>query len=291
MKLRKFADSEEQKMDKKLIISDIDGTLLNEKHQLTEKTIRVIRQLTERGVPLVLASARSPKAMEQLSNRLQLKTPLVCFNGALVMQKTKTRFNPLYSVSLERIDVILVYQLLRQRFPNIQVSIYSNDRWLVEEKNHWVQQEEQIAGISAEVIDVPNFLKEYHPVHKILCMGSENELQLASKELESLDIIGITTAFSKPTYLEIVNNQVSKLASLQFLCQFYGISLKNTVAIGDNYNDMPMLQYAGIGIAMGNAPLTVKEIATLQTTSNKEEGFSKGLANCFGLDIMNEKVF
>lgn len=278
-------------MEKKLVISDIDGTLLNEEHQLTEKTIRVVHQLTKEGVPLVLASARSPKAMEHLARQLQIETPLVCFNGALIMQKTKTRFDPLYSVSLERIDVILVYQLLRQRFPNIQVSIYSNDRWLVEEKNWWVQQEEKIAEISAEVIDVPNFLKEYHPVHKLLCMGSEDELHLASKELENLGIIGITTAFSKPTYLEIVNNQVSKLASLQFLCQFYDISLKNTVAIGDNYNDMPMLQYAGIGIAMGNAPLAVKEIATLQTTSNKEEGFSKGLANCFGLDIMDQKVF
>lgn len=278
-------------MERKLVISDIDGTLLNDKHQLTKRTIQVVRQLTEENTIVVLASARPPKAMEEIAHQLKLETPLVCFNGALITQNKAEKFDSLYSLSINYSEAILIEQLMRNHFPTIQVSVYSEEHWFVAKKDAWVHQEEAIAGISAEVVDLTEYLNGYHPIHKILCMGSEGDLQLACKKLEMSGIINVTAAFSKPNYLEIVNSQVSKLASLQFLCHYYDISLSNTVAIGDNYNDIPMIQHAGVGIAMGNAPQAVKEAAKFQTTSNSLEGFSKALENYFELDTIDEKLY
>ena len=127
------------------------------------------------------------------------------------------------------------------------------------------------------------FLKDYHPIHKILCIGDPAEIQRLSLELEAADMLGIDFYPSKDTYMEIVNNQVSKLAALCHLCEAYNCSLAETIAIGDNYNDMPMIQHAGIGIAMGNSPEEVKQIADEIAPANSEEGFSRGLAKCFGL--------
>ena len=82
--------------------------------------------------------------------------------------------------------------------------------------------------------------------------------------------------------MEIVNNQVSKLGALSFLCEKYGVELENTLAIGDNFNDMPMIIHAGKGIAMGNAPDEVKQAADYVTVTNDENGFYKALAKSFG---------
>ena len=86
----------------------------------------------------------------------------------------------------------------------------------------------------------------------------------------------------QPIYMEIVNNQVSKLGALHFLCEKYGVALENTLAIGDNFNDMPMIIHAGIGIAMGNAPDEVKQAADCVTGTNDENGFYRALVKSIG---------
>jgi hypothetical protein len=86
--------------------------------------------------------------------------------------------------------------------------------------------------------------------------------------------------------MEIVNNQVSKLGALDFLCEKYGVALENTLAIGDNFNDMPMIKHAGKGIAMGNTPDEVKQAADYITDTNDENGFYNALVKNFGLSVI-----
>ena len=261
-----------------LVFSDIDGTLLNSQHEVTAEAIQIIQDLVKQGTEIILASARPPGAMVSIADEVQLSSPLVCFNGALITQYTKGSFDDLYSLTLERLDALQLYQTISTNFPEISFNIYSGERWYVEQEDEWVKQEAAITKMDPESIAMENFLKEHLPVHKILCMGNPDDIQKLEDELAGANLSNISYYRSKDTYLEIVNNQVSKLGALDFLCEKYGIALENTLAIGDNFNDMPMIKHAGKGIAMGNAPDEVKQVADYVTGTNDENGFYKALA-------------
>ena len=265
-----------------LVFSDIDGTLLNSKHEVSSEAIQIIQELVKRGTKIILASARPPGAMISIANEVQLSSPLVCFNGALITQYEEGSFVDLYSLTLERPDALQLYQAVSTKFPAISFNIYSGDRWYVEREDEWVKQEAAITKMDPEAISMEYFLKEHLPVHKILCMGNPDDIQKLEDELAGANLSNISYYRSKDTYMEIVNNQVSKLGALHFLCEKYGVELKNTLAIGDNFNDMPMIIHAGKGIAMGNAPDEVKQAADCVTDTNDENGFYKALVKSFG---------
>ena len=260
-----------------LVFSDIDGTLLDSKHQVSPAAIQIIQDLVKQDTKIILASARPPDAMISIADEVQLSSPLVCFNGALITQYTDGSFDDLYSLTLERPDTVKLYRTISTKFPEISFNIYSGDRWYVECEDAWVKQEAVITQMDPETIAMDYFLNEQFPVHKILCMGNPDDIQKLEDELEGANLSTISYYRSKETYMEIVNNQVSKLGALDFLCEKYGIALENTLAIGDNFNDMPMIEHAGKGIAMGNAPDEVKR-ADYVTDTNDENGFYKALA-------------
>ena len=265
-----------------LVFSDIDGTLLNSKHEVSSEAIQIIQELVKRGTKIILASARPPGAMISIANEVQLSSPLVCFNGALITQYEEGSFVDLYSLTLERLDALQLYQTISTNFPDISFNIYSGERWYVEREDEWVKQEAAITKMDPESISMEDFLNEHFPVHKILCMGNPDDIQQLEHELADANLSNISYYRSKDTYMEIVNNQVSKLGALHFLCEKYGVELKNTLAIGDNFNDMPMIIHAGKGIAMGNAPDEVKQAADCVTDTNDENGFYKALMKIFG---------
>ncbi len=265
-----------------LVFSDIDGTLLDSKHEVSAEAIQIIQDLVKQGTKIILASARPPGAMVSIADEVRLASPLVCFNGALITQHTEGSFDDLYSLTLERQDTLRLYQAVSTKFPEISFNIYSRERWCVEREDEWVKQEAAITKMAPETIAMEAFLNDHFPVHKILCMGSPDDIQKLEDELEGSNLSNISYYRSKETYLEIVHNQVSKLGALLFLCEKYGVELGNTLAIGDNFNDMPMIQHAGKGIAMGNAPDEVKQAADYITDTNDENGFYKALEKCFG---------
>lgn len=265
-----------------LVFSDIDGTLLNSKHEVTAEASQIIQDLVKQGTKIILASARPPGAMISIADEVRLSSPLVCFNGALITQYTEGSFVDLYSLTLERLDALELYQAVSTKFPEISFNIYSGERWYVEQEDEWVKQESAITKMEPESIAMEAFLNDHFPVHKILCMGSPDDIQKLEDELEGAKLSSISYYRSKDTYLEIVHNQVSKLGALLFLCEKYGVELGNTLAIGDNFNDMPMIIHAGKGIAMGNAPDEVKQAADYVTSTNDENGFYDALAKCVG---------
>lgn len=261
----------------KLVISDVDGTLLDSKHQLSQKTIRSIQGLSQKGVKVVLASARSPLAMASIAQHLQLETPLVSFNGAYICQSPNDLMDSIQSLTIEKIDALLIYKIVHEFKETISCSLYSGAQWLVEEYDDWNRAEASIIDLEPTVADFKEVLKEGMAVHKIMCMGSSQSLSLLEKELDRLNISHISYVRSKPTYLEIVNGQASKLKAMTTLSHYYQIALGDMIAIGDNFNDIPMIEHAGLGIAMGNAPDEVKTSARYVTLSNDEDGASLGL--------------
>lgn len=264
----------------KLVFSDIDGTLLNSQHQLTAETKEIVNHLIVKDIPMVLASARPPHAMRSIASELQLRTPLVCYNGALIVDYDRhNKFKTLFSLPIERLDTLLVYQILYQDCPDVSVSVYSEDKCYVDTIDWWNQQEAKITGFQPTVLSLKAFLKDYHPVHKILCMGEPDQLDNVIKKLDEAGILDISYYRSKSTYLELTNHSVSKLSAMNIMAKKLHINTEEIVSIGDNDNDLSMIISAGIGIAMGNAPDRVKAAANKITKSNDENGLYYALAS------------
>lgn len=266
----------------KLVLTDIDGTLLDLNHQTTPKTKSIVKSLSEQGVEVVMASARAPKAMDFLAAELELQTCLVCFNGALITQKVRGEFVDSYSLTLGKTEALYLYQKISTDFPAVSFNLYSRDQWLVGKEGYWEKQEAAIAQIEPQVVSLKAYLQKSRPSHKILCMGEEKDIDRLQDQVNELGMETIAVNKSKATYLEIVNAQVSKLGALQVLLEQRGLSASEAVAIGDNYNDLPMIQAAGCGLAMGNAPQPVQQSADFVVPTNADDGFYYGMKKIFG---------
>lgn len=261
----------------KMICLDIDGTLLNSEHRITQKTKEVIQIVSEKiKMPVILVSARMPKGMLFLLEELDISHPIICYSGALVMDD---KTNVLLSITIPISEVKRVYKLAGEM--GIHVSLYKDDEWYVEEMDEWAEQEGAITKISPIIRSFSDLFdlwgRENSGPNKILCMGDPNGLEELNGKMKELSFNNLNIYFSKPTYLEIMPGNASKISAIEFLCQKYGIQRSEIIAIGDNYNDISMLEFAGLGIAMGNAPDAVKQHADDITLSNDEDGVSEAI--------------
>ncbi|MCH4168553.1 MAG: Cof-type HAD-IIB family hydrolase [Streptococcaceae bacterium] len=269
----------------RLVMSDIDGTILNGQHQLTSAAKSSVSELVSQGIYFILASARPPKAMIGIAEELKIKMPLVAFNGALItIPVAAGQFKEIYSLPLEKLDAILVLQTLKGFEGSISTNVYASDHWFVEKIDHWNQIESDITGITPEIIDFESLITSEIALHKILCIGEPDELTKFEAALERLNIFGISFVRSKANYLEIINTQVSKLGAMIELSRLLKIPLRDIVAIGDNDNDLPMIVHSGLGIAMGNASVEIQNQADRVTLSNNDEGFAHALNSLIAVE-------
>lgn len=256
----------------KLIFSDIDGTLLNSHHQISHGTKETVQKLKNRRLPFVLVSARMPEGIYSLQEELAINEPIICFSGALLLSEAKAdkKREVLYEVTMKENDVREIYQIVSNRYPTICFTLYNKEDWFVSSvSEEWVIQEQEIIRITPKEYDFSHHL--YPPVHKLLCMGEPEEIdQLESRLRDQYPFLSIYK--SKPSYLEIMAADVTKAATIDRLAKQLKVNSKEIIAFGDNFNDMDMLQYAGLGVAMGNAPEIVKKAADVITKTNDEDG-------------------
>jgi Cof subfamily protein (haloacid dehalogenase superfamily) len=256
----------------KFICLDIDGTLLNSKHDISEKNKAVIKEATKvRNIPVILVSARMPKGINFLQEELGIHEPIICYSGSLILDEDK---NILFSEYIK--DNYIKDIVAEAKKLDIHISLYKDDDWYVEQLDYWALQEKEITNIEPNVIEYTKLLTQWKfeslGCNKLLCMGaSENIQKLRDTLLKRFDK-QLNIYLSKPTYLEIMPKNVSKTLAISFLLDRYNIEKSELMTVGDNYNDIDMIEYAGVGIAMGNAPIEVKKIAKDITLTNDEDG-------------------
>ena len=147
------------------------------------------------------------------------------------------------------------------------------------EDSNLVKKEETIVGVNSTKVNIDQ-ITSLQGVHKGLIMGKSEEIDRMQKEL-SVKYSDLDFVKSSPTLLEVVLKGVSKKSAIELVAQEYGVELKDCIAFGDNFNDVAMLQTAGIGVAMANAPQPVKEAANIVTTDNNHNGIQLTLAQYF----------
>lgn len=259
----------------KLIMSDIDGTILDKNHQLDSYLIELMPLLKQCNIPFVLASARSPLGIAPISKELGITDcPIACYNGALISLGDKI----LSQYSIDKSELLLLHDFLKKEFPTVSINVYSGKDWLVNTIDEWVEIEATITGESPKVTSLADFIRyEKTLVHKLLLIDNTDTIQKLQKTLSSIDFPQTDFYLSKDNYLEVTHNQVSKKQALLELANYYQLPLTSIMTLGDNYNDIPMIETAGLGIAMGNAPRDVKTCAKAVTDSNEQNGVSKAI--------------
>lgn len=265
-------------MDKyKMICLDIDGTLLNSEHKISAKTKEVIQIVSnEMKIPVILVSARMSKGILFLLEELNISNPIICYSGALIMDG---KTNILSNVTIPISEVKQVLKSARDM--GIHVSLYKDDEWYVEKIDEWAKQEGIITNMSPNIMNFIDLLdlweKENSGPNKILCMAQPNEIEVLNENAKAYSSNNLNIYLSKPTYLEIMPSNASKTSAIEVLCKRFDIQRSEVIAIGDNYNDINMIEFAGLGIAMNNAPDAVKQYADDITLSNDEDGVAEAI--------------
>lgn len=252
-----------------IVFLDIDGTLLNSKHQVMPCTHNHLKYLHGRGVPIVLCSARPPEGVNLVAQQIGVQGPVACYNGGLIFDEHSTI---LRDVGINIRLAIDFNRFVSERFPELVVSAYLYDVWLAEDPQHpMILQEAEISGCTPLKVSLEKAAVAASHIHKLLCMGDAMRIRALQKEIHK-HFPQLMALRSKSTYLEILPQESTKGSAAQMLLAHYGLGSKHAVAFGDSDVDLDMLQYCGFGVAMGNAPKQVKEAADYVTASNDEEG-------------------
>lgn len=266
----------------KAVFIDMDGTLLQRDHTISHANKKVIHQLIEEGILVVPISARPLHGMMHiLENVLPSDIPIVSLNGSYIYHKGEI----IYQVTVplpetENIhDEVQVY--------DTSVMYYSQMEWFASAETALVQKEQRITPVK---ITIQPFEQTIHywkqkssGVNKILIAGDKKLILNIEQRLLELHRGQLNIYKSQPAYLEVMHVDASKAKAIQFLLAKYGIQQNETIAIGDNYNDLGMIEFAGTGIAMGNAPDEIKEKADYITDTNNNDGVAKALQHYFSL--------
>lgn len=261
-----------------MLCLDIDGTLLNSNHKISSKNRESIRFISSR-IPVILVSARMPAGIFPYQKELGLNESVISYSGALILDKKR-------NVLLNKTISARVIELLYHNFMgHVHLSIYCNNDWYIEKKDYWARQEAEITGLTPLELNyrklIDSWYKNLRGANKLLCMGEEGDITALYHQLQRVTerVTGSIVFYrSKPSYLEIMDKTVSKAAAIEKLAASYGVKRNEIIAIGDNYNDLDMIKYAGLGVAMGNAPEAVKGQADEITSSNDHDGVT-GIIN------------
>ncbi|MDQ7844423.1 MAG: Cof-type HAD-IIB family hydrolase [Armatimonadota bacterium] len=253
----------------RLLVADIDGTLVTGDRRITPKVRAAVRGAQEAGVRVCLATGRMWRSAEPYVLALGADPPAILYNGGLVYDfRTGTEWRRLH---LEQAHARAVLEILRH-FPEVQPHLYVGDQVYTGRMNEITERYQRKDGLQVTAVgDLLAFLPP-DPM-KILIIGPRPSLEQVARAVAALPA-AINTVFSEDTYLEILPTGSSKGDALRFVAARLGVPLAETIAVGDNLNDLEMIRIAGVGVAMGNAPAELKAHAGYIAPSNDEEGLA-----------------
>lgn len=258
-------------MNYKILVLDLDGTLTNAEKEITPHTLDVLLRAQEKGVKVVLASGRPTYGIAPLADQLRLgdyEGYILSYNGGKIIDWTTREV--MYENVLQPDIYPYLYTCARD---NGFVLLSYKDEYIISEDagNPYVQHEAFLNRMKS--VTVPCFLDVItEPVPKCLIVGDPEPLARLEQEMKE-GLKGRMNVFrSEPFFLELVPNGIDKALSLAVLLDEIGLEPEQMIACGDGFNDLSMIRFAGLGVAMANAQDVVKAEADYITASNEEDG-------------------
>jgi Cof subfamily protein (haloacid dehalogenase superfamily) len=253
----------------RLLVSDVDGTLVTTDKRLTPATVEAAARLREAGVMLALVSSRPPRGIAPLAARLGLETPVAGFNGGVILDR-EGRSLAERPVPEAAARAALAAFAAR----GIDAWVFADGEWLLQDpEGHYVPLEQRTIGFAPRRVD--GFEPVIARAGKLVGASADAAL-LAECEASLQAELGAQASIhrSQAYYLDVTHPEADKGHALLALARLCGVEPAETACIGDMTNDLPMFGVAGLAIAMGNAPPAVQARAAAVTLSNEADGFA-----------------
>lgn len=263
----------------RLVAVDLDGTLLNDSKQVSEQTASALACLPDRGVKLIIASARPPRAVRHIYNALRLDTLQINYNGALIWDEPNQRM--VYHRPMPGRLVREMIEHARDMFEETIVSCEILDKWYTDRPDDGTHTTETGKLFRPDVICSLDHLCA-QPITKLNLLGEPRVILRLEDTLSERFADQAIILKTDRDLLQIMHPEVGKAAALAKVAKWYGIPMEQVMAIGDAPNDVGMLQVAGVSVAMDNAHGLVKDVADWVAPSNNDHGVHAALAQ-YGL--------
>jgi Cof subfamily protein (haloacid dehalogenase superfamily) len=252
---------------------DLDDTLLKTDLTIDEADRAAIRRAVAAGVKVLLASGRMVQSIRPYAQLLGLDLPLIAYNGAIIQAAGSD--NILYHSPVPAQAAARVIPIFRRQ--GIHLNAYINDQLYMDELTSWGRDYAANAGVEPHAVGDLSRLLSTGRAHKLLGIGAIEQIDAIQGELEREFGGALQFVKSKPTYLEILAPGVSKRKALQELTAGWGLKRDEVMAIGDAPNDLAMLEWAGVGVAIGNAHDKVKQAADLVVADHDHHGVAEAI--------------
>lgn len=240
-----------------LLVCDLDGTLVDKKTGIDPALVDGFHRARGRGLLLALATGRMPPGAERFRDELGVTAPCIFYNGALIRDHETGR--DLFSLTLPRGLLREIYGV----FANAPVHplFYRDDRLYCLEQTFPVLEYAEEQRLRVEAISDPDDFLGLGAFVKTLFIGHPATLPLVRAELEAAVKPDARLVMTRTDYLELIPAAASKGVALRHLCDHLGVPLSQTIAVGDQENDLEMIEAAGLGVAMPDAPERVRAAA------------------------------
>lgn len=261
-------------MKYKMLVVDMDDTLLTDDHKISEENSTMLLKAQELGVYVVLASGRPTSAMIEYAKELKCDVNnsfIISYNGSTIVDLKEDRI--LFEHSLTKDQIHSLYDFSKQN--NTHIITYLNGQIISERNSEFIDIESEITGL--ELVIVPNF-KEAVTTSAVKCLLLEEPSYLRNVEkVLKTAMPDLSVCMSKPFFLEAAPNGVHKGAAVQILAEKLHIHQSEIIAIGNAGNDLSMVQYAGLGVWVDNVDPELRHLADVIVASNNNHGVAEAV--------------
>lgn len=256
----------------RLVVSDIDGTLARSDKSVSDGNAAAVKRLAGAGVPFTLISARPPSGMMWIGEKLALEGPFGAFNGGTLFKADGSVIEK-HMIDPETAKAVLA----RLEKEPVMRWLFADDLWLTNERDD-LHCPREVQSANVQPVVGPDFGDRVERADKIVAVSDDEALlDRIEKEIGALVGDKATVARSQTYYLDITAPAANKGDGIVALAKAFGVSLEETVAFGDQANDLPMFALAGFSVAMGQGPERVRKAAKEVSTSNDEDGVAHAI--------------
>lgn len=270
-------------METKILFTDLDGTLLTSERNISPDVLAAIEELIEKGHKFVLSTGRPLMSALQLAKTYDFIRPgfyISSFNGGLIYDCYEEK--ELHRKGIPHAAVRLIFDEAKKR--GLHVHTYSDTHVLAEKPSEMLTHYCQCIGMPYRIVPSVTDELPFEPQKVIVAdLADHSVLEAFRNDMRPIAEPSLNSVFSNPMLLEYGNPTSTKGNALRFLCELYGIDMKNSVAAGDEENDLTMIEAAGIGVAMANAKEEVKNAASYITQRDNNHGGIKEIIEKFFL--------
>jgi Cof subfamily protein (haloacid dehalogenase superfamily) len=274
--------------DIRLLVLDIDGTILDESDQIRASVAHAVQAAQHRGVAVAIATGRLYQSALRAYSFVGSTAPLICYEGALVREPATGFVHRHWALDREVAAQILDHTERLSRGGRISVQFHIQDSLYMSNMNRASTAYFEGSGLQPVVVDDLRQLL-HREITKVTLLSEDAELmaQLATR-LQGPRCRTVTSQYRSLTLLDVFHPMVNKRLAVSYLAEeVMGLRSKNVMTIGDDFTDIELFKYAGVGVAMGNSPVAVKAFANWITSTIEENGVAEAIERWIPHPISN----